>query len=99
MEVHYNLMREQYNYIKYFIGEYKQMYFISIYLDPLCDDYMVASILQMKFHDYADKLVNEFNAIYIKDNNGLFFKNKQDAEKALEWVESREIIIRLSENS
>jgi hypothetical protein len=53
-----------------------------------------AKLLNIFIDDYKTIMKNKFNA-KLSSYNQVFFKTKKDAKKALEWIESKYLIIKL----
>jgi hypothetical protein len=54
-------------------------------------DFFIADICKLHIKKYQDILLTKFNAIFYTPPNGstqIYFKEKEDAEKAIEWIES-----------
>lgn len=61
-------------------------------------DKNIAAYLQLELNDYQKHLVNNYNAYLIKgkEYNELYFMLKEDADKAIEWIDSIILSIQLT---
>lgn len=56
-------------------------------------DGYIASALHIDLYLYQEKLLTKYNAF--KRYGEIYFKNKEDATKALEWINSLELLVKL----
>lgn len=56
----------------------------------------LASQMKILTSNFIDIMKTQFNAFTFGDLNSLYFKTKDDAEKALDWIESTIIAYKLS---
>ncbi|MFW6009159.1 MAG: hypothetical protein ACOCP8_07840 [archaeon] len=61
------------------------------------DNESISILLYMTFFNYKKIMVNKFNAKSYAIGYGekLYFINKRDAERALEWIEGRAVLNKL----
>jgi DNA-directed RNA polymerase specialized sigma subunit len=50
-------------------------------------DSCIAEELEVDVDKYFQTLINDYNA-FVSSDEDLYFKNKKDAKKALDWVEA-----------
>lgn len=87
--------------IKANINDNKHGYYIFLssadkeYTDS---DKNIAAYLQLELNDYQKHLVDNYNAYLIKgkEYNELYFMLKEDADKAIEWIDSIILSIQLT---
>lgn len=58
-------------------------------------DSEVSEFLNMNIIKYKEKMKNEFNAIEY-DNGQIFFSNKKDISRAIEWLQSLYLMNKLT---
>ncbi len=84
------------NYKFYIAEEVGFGYFIGL-KECLADvwDYDVCECLEIEMDEYRKQL-EKFHGHYVLMRRTTYFKNKKDAEKVLEWIESMQIAMKLS---
>jgi hypothetical protein len=69
--------------------------FISDYDEGFCSlDNDIAKSLGIKHKQYRDTLIKKYNG-HLAYAGEIYFSNMKDAEKALDWVNSLEMLIKL----
>ncbi|MFW6007980.1 MAG: hypothetical protein ACOCP8_01835, partial [archaeon] len=75
--------------------DYNKLYYIKInnnWYTPL----VLSRIIELPKDDFIDIMIDKFNAILI-GSYCLYFINRQDIKRAIDWYASRLLIIEMSE--